>query len=134
MCLKAISAVVEVKQPFQDLMTPALQQMQQLAHKVSIVSKTPVANLDALVVGCRVKQFHETIIRHFPTLYQEHPNIKKAVSGILNVQPRAFVTHANAPMTRRDNVRTRFASRDTLYKGVEEVLASRNVDLQCDLQ
>lgn len=59
---------------------------------------------------------------------------QKAVGGVLNVQPRVFVMHADAPMTSKDNIQICFASCETLYKGVEEVLASRNVDLPCDLQ
>jgi hypothetical protein len=133
--LKPLTVVVEAQQTFQEQMASMLQRLQQLEGKVSIVSKPRVANLAAqiLLLACGVEDFHETTTHHFSALGVQHPRVK-AVSGFLGVQPRVFVTQANALVTRRNNIHIHFASREALDKEVAEVVGLINSDLRQELQ
>ena len=133
--LKPLTVVVEAQQTLQEQMASMLQRLQQVEGKVSIVSKPRVANLAAqiLLLACGVEDFHERTTHHFSALGVQHPRVK-AVSGFLGVQPRVFVTQANALVTRRNNIHIHFASSEALDKEVAEVVGLIDSDLRQELQ
>ena len=103
--LEPLTIVVEAQQTLQEQIASMLQRVQQLEAKVSNISKPRVANLAAqmLLLACGVEDFHATTTHHFSALGVQHPRVK-AVSGFLGVQPRVFVTQANALVSRRNNI------------------------------
>ncbi len=133
--LKPLTVFVEAQQTLQGQMASMLQRLQQVEGKVSIVSKPRVANLAAqiLLLACGVEDFHETATHHFSALGVQHPRVK-AVSGFLGVQPRVFVTQANALVRRRNNIHIHFTSREALDKDVAEVAGLVDADLRQELQ
>lgn len=121
--VRPLTVVVEAPQTLQEQMTSMLQRLQQLEGKVSTVSKPCVANLAAqiLLLACGVEEFHETETHHFSALGVQHPHIK-AVSGCLGVEPRVFVTQADALVRRRNNNHIHFTSHEALDKEVAEAV------------
>ena len=58
----------------------------------------------------------------------------EAVSKALDVQPRVFVSQANALVERRNNIHVYFSSREALDNEVTEVLGLINEDLRHDIK
>lgn len=126
---------MEAEQTLQAQIAAMLHRMQRLEGKVRIVSKPRVANLAAqkLLLACGAEEFHGTTTCHFSALGVDHPRVK-AVSGFLGVQPRVFVTQANALVASRNNPHIHFASREALDKEVAEVAGLIDSDLRWELQ
>ena len=77
--------------------------------------------------------FHETTTCHFSALGVQHPRIK-AVSGCLDVEPRVFISQANALVTRRNNNHIHFTSHEALDKEVAEVVGLIDADHRQELK
>lgn len=73
-----------------------------------------------LLLACGVEDFHQTTTQNFLVLGVKHPRIK-AVTGLLGLQPRVFVTQADALMTRRNSIHMHCSSCEALNKEVAEV-------------
>ena len=130
--LEPLTIVVEAQQTLQEQIASMLQRVQKLEAKVSqVISKPRVANLAAqiLLLACGVEDFHETTTHHFSALGVQHPKVK-AVSGFLGVQPRVFVTQANALVSRRNNIDIHFPSSEAFDKEVAEVARLIDADLR----
>lgn len=123
------------QQTFQEQMACILQQTSELEDKVRTVSKPRVSNVAAqiLLLACGLEDFHQTTTHHFSVLGVKDPRIK-AVCGLLGVQPRVFVTQADALVTSRNNIHNHFSSRAALDKKVAEVAGLIDSDLRRELR